>query len=95
MAISLAVSPPPSSPLLFVLRDGGDIHTASLIPQASLSPPLVMHPDEETNYGSDACSILTLSSLPLAVIIANKNGKIYHCIFMPHEQVGDTYSLGQ
>ena len=72
---------------LFLLREDGYVHTTTLEPGSSCSPPLVMHPDAEDNYGSDACAILALSTSPCAVIIANSSGMIYHCVYLQGDQV--------
>ena len=74
------------STAIFILRDTGDVHLSSLSPDAPCSPPLVMHPTAEDNYGSDASRILVLPTSPSTLIIANSSGTLHHCVYI-HEEM--------
>ena len=74
------------STAIFILRDTGDVHLSSLSPDAPCSPPLVMHPTAEDNYGSDASRILALPTSPSTLIIANSSGTLHHCVYI-HEEM--------
>ena len=80
---------------LFILRDTGEVHTATLTEGASCSPALGMHPPADDNYGSDACSLLSLPTTPPAVIIANRSSMIYHCVYLQGDWVGVASGRGQ
>ena len=41
-----------------------------------------MYPPAEDNYGTDACSILCLASVPGVVVIATAEGRLYHCVLL-------------
>jgi hypothetical protein len=48
--------------------------------------PLSMHPPAEDNYGTDACSILFLSSFSLPVlIISTSSGQIHQCLVLSQQ----------
>lgn len=49
--------------------------------------PLIMLPQAEDNYGSDACSLVVLESSPPLLAIATPSGQIYHCFAFPDKQV--------
>ena len=51
--------------------------------------PLVMFPPAEDNYGSDACSILSLPGDPTVLVIATVDGRIYHSIVLNTEKSPD------
>ena len=81
------------STAIFILRDTGDVHLSSLSPDAPCSPPLVMHPPAEDNYGSDASRILALPTSPSTLIIANSSGTLHHCVYI-HEEMQVYNSIG-
>ena len=47
--------------------------------------PLHMYPPAEDNYGTDACSILLLSTVPQVVVIATHTGRLYHAVLLQTE----------
>jgi len=47
--------------------------------------PLIMLPQAEDNYGSDACSLIVLDSSPPLLAMATPNGSIYHCFAFPEK----------
>ena len=44
-----------------------------------------MMPESDDNYGGEFCSILCLKTSPTIVVLATKNGCIYHCILLDSE----------
>ena len=42
-----------------------------------------MYPPAEDNYGTDACSILLLHTVPNVLAIATTTGHIYHSFLLP------------
>lgn len=77
----------------FVLQDSGDVFK---IPLTSGAPPpsaLGMHPPAEDNYGSDAMSLLVLPTNPPALVIANGNGVLHHCVYLDSGEVCNRRSV--
>ena len=52
--------------------------------------PLRMHPPAEDNYGTDACAILCLRTVPSMLVVATSSGKLYHCVLLHAEDADDT-----
>ncbi len=52
--------------------------------------PLSMYPPAEDNYGTNACSVLCLSTCPPVLVIATAAGKLYHCVVLSREDNDDT-----
>ncbi|GIY22041.1 nuclear pore complex protein Nup88 [Caerostris extrusa] len=89
---------------IYVLRCNGDVYVvkcalngdSSPPPPAKLIGPLTMHPPSEDNYGSDACYILCLHTVPTCIVIATSSGIMHHCIVLenlnqpPSEKHGDS-----
>ena len=71
----------------FVLQDGGDVYKVPLVSKATSPTALGMHPPAEDNYGSDASSLLVLSTDPPCLVIANGNGVLHHCVYLDAGEV--------
>ena len=71
----------------FVLQDSGDVFKVPLVSQATSPSALGMHPPAEDNYGSDATSLLVLPTNPPALVIANGNGVLHHCVYLDSGEV--------
>ena len=72
---------------VFVLQDNGDVFKVPLVSKAMFPSALGMHPPAEDNYGSDATSLLVLPTNPPALIIANGNGVLHHCVYLDSGEV--------
>ena len=72
---------------VFVLQDNGDVFKVPLVSKATFPSALGMHPPAEDNYGSDATSLLVLPTNPPALIIANGNGVLHHCVYLDSGEV--------
>ncbi|KAF7489318.1 Nuclear pore complex protein Nup88 [Sarcoptes scabiei] len=53
--------------------------------------PLKMAPAAEDNYGSEACEILCLDSVPTLIVIGTRTGLLYHCVAIEEESDDDQY----
>ena len=71
----------------FVLQDNGDVFKVPLVSKATFPSALGMHPPAEDNYGSDATSLLVLPTNPPALVIANGNGVLLHCVYLDSGEV--------
>ena len=71
----------------FVLQDNGDVFKVPLVSKATFPTALGMHPPAEDNYGSDATSLLVLPTNPPALVIANGNGVLHHCVYLDSGEV--------
>ena len=71
----------------FILHESGDVSLVSLARTTyPRKPPQVlrMHPQADDNYTSNPSSILLLNVAPLFVVVADKTGIVYHCVYL-HE----------
>lgn len=96
-ASSVGASRPIEWPII-ILWANGDIYVALIgldSEKPRLQGPLTMFPTQNDNYGLDSCSILAFQSNPMAIVVAQPNGKLYHMILVecdPFEQPpNDTY----
>ncbi|KAI2804891.1 Nuclear pore complex protein [Blomia tropicalis] len=72
---------------IYVLRGNGDVLVLylslnDLLISNQVFGPLKMTPAAEDNYGSDACSILCLDTMPPTLVIGTSLGFLYHCIVL-------------
>ncbi|XP_064613240.1 nucleoporin 88-like [Liolophura sinensis] len=83
---------------VYILRGNGDVlmaysnpmlYTSSLKPAKNKFPvqgPLRMFPPAEDNYGTDACSILSLNSDVPILVIATCSGTLHLCVLSPSKE---------
>ena len=45
-----------------------------------------MYPPAEDNYGTDACDILLLPTVPNIIVIATNTGRLYHAVVLDNEK---------
>ncbi|KAL4224419.1 ribosomal small subunit export from nucleus [Mactra antiquata] len=72
---------------IYCVRGNGDVVVAfsDISPRPIKLPiqgPLMMRPDNEDNYGTDACSIICIQSTPTVVVIATCDGRLHHGILL-------------
>ena len=72
----------------FILQDSQDV-ALSLISLTQhphpLPKPLRIYPPADDNYWSTPSSLLVLNTTPLAVVVADKTGMVYHCVYLEEE----------
>lgn len=54
-----------------------------------LQGPLTITPSQTHNYGTESCSILVIPSVPPTIVIAEKNGKLHHAMFLESTTAGN------
>ena len=66
----------------FLLQEDSEVTLTPVTDHACPPDPLPMHPQMDSDCGSDAVAMLVLPSNPCVVVIATTNGMLSHCIYL-------------